>query len=143
MENKDIRWIQRFQNYRKALASLSEAVEIDIELMSHLEKAGLIQMFEMTYELAWKTLQDFLRERGNPDIAGGPAVIIAKALEEGYIKDEDGWMELKKSREMTSHTYDEEAANEIAINIIEEYHGLFIQLETRLQLEKISQEKLG
>src|SRR5450759_1547442 len=108
MENKDIRWIQRFQNYRKALASLSEAVEIDIELMSHLEKAGLIQMFEMTYELAWKTLQDFLRERGNPDIAGGPAVIIAKALEEGYIKDEDGWIELKKSREMTSHTYDEE-----------------------------------
>ena len=58
-------------------------------------------------------------------------------MEEGYIKDEDGWTELKKSREMTSHTYDEETANEIAINIIEEYHGLFIQLETRLQLEKI------
>jgi nucleotidyltransferase substrate binding protein (TIGR01987 family) len=143
MENKDIRWIQRFQNYRKALASLSEAVEIDVDLLSHLEKAGLIQMFEMTYELAWKTLQDLLRDRGNPDIAGGPSVIFAKAFEEGYIKDEDGWMELKKSREMTSHTYNEEAANEIAKNIIEEYHGLFIQLETRLQLEKITHEKQG
>jgi nucleotidyltransferase substrate binding protein (TIGR01987 family) len=97
----------------------------------------------MTYELAWKTLQDFLRDRGNPDIAGGPAVIIAKAIEEGYIKDEESWKELKKSREMTSHTYDEATANEIAGNIVEVYHSLFIQLETRLQLEKINQEKQG
>jgi nucleotidyltransferase substrate binding protein (TIGR01987 family) len=143
MENKDIRWIQRFNNYRKALARLTEAVDINVELMSTLEKAGLIQLFEMTYELAWKTLQDFLRDRGNPDIAGGPAVIIAKAIEEGYIKDEESWKELKKSREMTSHTYDEATANEIAGNIVEVYHSLFIQLETRLQLEKINQEKQG
>jgi nucleotidyltransferase substrate binding protein (TIGR01987 family) len=144
MESKDIRWIQRFNNYRKALARLNEAIQLGEERpLSDLEEQGLIQGFEFTFELAWKTLQDFLRDRGHPDIAGGPAVIIAKAVEEGYIINEENWKELKKSREMTSHSYDEEIANEIAENIVELYHGMFIQLETRLQVEKINQEKQG
>jgi len=140
MQHKDIRWIQRFSNYRKALKKLSQAVAMDYETLSELEIEGLIQRFEYTYELAWKTLQDFLRERGYPDIKG-PSPVIDQALSDGFIKDEDNWKELKKSREMTSHTYDEDKANAIAENIVHVYHGLFIQLETRLQLEKINQEK--
>lgn len=50
---------------------------------------------------------------------------------------------MTKSRNKTSHTYDEEIAAEVAGNIIEEYHGLFILLENRLQVEKINQEKQG
>lgn len=144
MESKDIRWIQRFHNYRKALAVLSNAIQLSEERqLSDLEQQGLIQAFEFTYELAWKTLQDILREKGHPDLNGGPAVVISKAVEDGYIKDEEAWKELKKSREMTSHTYDDETADEIAENIINEFHGMFIQLETRLQLEKINQENQG
>jgi hypothetical protein len=55
----------------------------------------------------------------------------------------EGWKAIKKSREMTSHTYNAETADEIAENVIDWYHSLFIQLETRLQLEKINQEKQG
>jgi len=65
MEDKDIRWTQRFSNYRKALAKLSAAVvNEDVDSYSDLEKEGLVKRFEYTYELAWKTLQDFLREKG-------------------------------------------------------------------------------
>jgi nucleotidyltransferase substrate binding protein (TIGR01987 family) len=144
MENSDVRWIQRFQNYRKALVRLNDAVQLSEERkLSDLEQQGLIQGFEFTFDLAWKTLQDFLREKERPNSNGGPSVIIKQALEDGYIKNEESWKALKKSREMTSHDYDEEMANEIVRNIVDVYLGLFIQLETRLQLEKINQEKQG
>ncbi|MBP1593226.1 MAG: nucleotidyltransferase, partial [Bacteroidetes bacterium] len=102
---------------------------------------GLIQGFEFTFDLAWKTLQDILRERNNPDANGGPNAIINYSLENGYIKDYEGWKAMKKSRDLTSHSYDEETADDIADKIVDQYHGLFILLETRLQLEKINQEK--
>lgn len=141
MDNKDIRWMQRFYNYRKALAKLCEAG--DKIVMTDLEQEGLIKRFEYTYELAWKTLQDLLREKGSPNSNGGPSVIIKQAFTEGYIASESQWKELKTSREMTSHTYNDETANEIAENIVETYIDLFLQLETRLQLEKLNQEKQG
>lgn len=144
MPNEDIRWIQRFSNYRKALARLADAVELTEEReLSDLEQQGLIQGFEFTFDLAWKTLQDILRERNNPDINGGPNVIITYAIDNGYIFDYEAWKAMKKSRDLTSHSYNEETADDIADKIINQYHGLFIQLETRLQLEKINQEKNG
>lgn len=142
MANEDIRWIQRFNNYRKALARLGEAVELAEEReLSDLEQQGLIQGFEFTFDLAWKTLQDFLRENKRPNDNGGPNVIINQSLEDGIIKGEEQWKAMKKSRDLTSHSYDEVTADDIAENILDTYYNLFIQLETRLQLEKINQEK--
>jgi nucleotidyltransferase substrate binding protein (TIGR01987 family) len=142
MANQDIRWIQRFNNYRKALARLGEAVALAKERdLSDLEQQGLIQGFEFTFDLAWKTLQDYLRYHERPNNNGGPNVIIEQALEDGIIKGEEAWKAMKKSRDLSSHSYDEATADDIAKNILETYQGLFIQLETRLQLEKINEEK--
>lgn len=142
MANEDIRWIQRFNNYRKALARLGEAVQLAEEReLSDLEQQGLIQGFEFTFDLAWKTLQDFLRENKRPNDNGGPNVIITQSLEDGIIKGEEQWKAMKKSRDLTSHSYDGDTADDIAENILDMYYNLFIQLETRLQLEKINQEK--
>jgi nucleotidyltransferase substrate binding protein, HI0074 family len=144
MSNEDVRWIQRFSNYRKALVRLANAIALTEEReLSDLEQQGLIQGFEFTFDLAWNTLQDILRERNNPDTNGGPNVIITYSFENGYIKDYEGWKAMKKSRNLTSHSYDEVTADDIADKIVNEYHGLFIQLETRLQVEKINQEKNG
>ncbi len=142
MANVDIRWIQRFNNYRKALKRLNEAVVLAAERdLSDLEQQGLIQGFEFTFDLAWKTLQDYLRHHKRPNDNGGPNVIINQALADGLIKGEAEWKAIKKSRELTSHSYDGDTADEIAKNILDTYHSLFIQLETRLQLEKINEEK--
>ena len=73
MANEDIRWIQRFNNYRKALAKLCEAVALAEERdLTDLEQQGLIQGFEFTFDLAWKTLQDYLRHHKRPNDNGGP-----------------------------------------------------------------------
>ena len=140
MENKDIRWIQRFSNYRKALARLVEAVNLhhDREL-NDLEKQGMIKAFEFTFELAWNTLQDFIRDRIDPAISGGPNVIISRALAEEIISDEENWKAMHQFRKNSAHTYNAETADEIIEEIVSVYQELFIGLETRLQLEMLKQ----
>ena len=129
---EDIRWEQRFMNFKKALARLQMVQASDLASLSDLEKEGLIQRFEYTYELSWKTLQDFLRYKGYTDFANAT---LSLALQDGYITDADGWRKMKKSRELMSHTYDEGQADLIASDIIEIYTHLFTQLSIRLTKE--------
>ena len=141
MEKKDVRWLQRFSNLKKAFQKLKEAAESDS--LSELEREGLIQRFEYTYELAWKTLQDLLEAKGYIDIKG-PTPVLQQSFQDGYIVDGDGWMKLKKSRENTSHTYNKEVAEEIVATIISSYFRLFVELILRLEHEAdgTKQEKL-
>jgi nucleotidyltransferase substrate binding protein (TIGR01987 family) len=102
MENQDVRWKQRFDNLKKAFAQLEKAVQQGE--FNELERQGLIKAFEYTYELAWNTLKDFLMEKGNKDLMGSKDTIrLAFQLE--LIDDGDLWMEMVKSRNLTSHTY--------------------------------------
>ncbi|TKT85705.1 HI0074 family nucleotidyltransferase substrate-binding subunit [Dyadobacter frigoris] len=143
MANEDIRWIQRFSNYRKALARLSFAVNLTQEReLSRLEEQGLIQAFEFTFDMAWKSILDFIVERRYTGDRDKPIRIIVDAAERNLINEKD-WRAMYKSRNKTSHTYDEEIAEDVLKDILRTHFGLLIQLETRLQLEKINQEKNG
>jgi len=136
METKDIRWEQRFSNFKKALAKLGEvAAGKDLAGLSDLEKEGMIQRFEYTFELAWKTLQDLFEHKGYKDITG-PNPVLEQALKDGYIADERLWRNMKKSCELTSHTYNSDTANDIATNIVDVYYLLFTKLEQRLDEER-------
>lgn len=136
MEHKDKRWVQRFSIFKKALAKLGEVAGVkEIDRLSELEKEGMIHRFEYTFELSWKTLQDLLEYKGYQDIAG-PNPVLEQSLKDGYITDEKQWRNMKKSRELTSHTYNSETADEIADNIISAYYTLFLKLEQKLEDEK-------
>jgi nucleotidyltransferase substrate binding protein (TIGR01987 family) len=130
VDKKDIRWEQRFSNYQKALAQLQKF--IDKGILSELEKQGLIKAFEYTYELAWNTLKDFLEYQGQTNIYGSRDA-IRKAFELGLIDKGESWMDMLKSRDKTSHTYNEETAEEICRAVVDEYYLLFIQLKTKLE----------
>ncbi len=118
MVEKDIRWIQRFNNYKKAFNQLAEAVELmEKRELSRLEKQGVVQAFEYTHELAWKTLKDFLEMKGVLDLYGSRDV-TREAFKVGLIENGEVWMEMIKSRNLTSHTYDEETIEEI-VNLIQ------------------------
>lgn len=138
--NKDIRWIQRFSNYNKALETLSEAVELNEErTLSKLEKQGLIQSFEYTHELAWKIMQDFFVYQGNTELRGSRDA-TREAFKNDLITDGDNWMEMIKKRNLTSHTYNEETSEEIYENIIEDFHPLFVAFQTKMQELKEKEE---
>jgi nucleotidyltransferase substrate binding protein (TIGR01987 family) len=140
MESNDIRWEQRFSNYRKALAKLSDAVKkAKQEELSELEEEGLVQRFEYTFELAWKTLQDLLRYKGYIDISG-PNVVLNQAFVDGYIPNSLGWRSMKKSRELSAHTYNQETADEIVESIVDTYWDLLKELEERLEKERYGRQ---
>ena len=123
--SKDIRWIQRLSNYRKALSQLQEAAQLSqIRALSKLEKQGLIQCFEYTHELAWKTLKDFLESQGPVDLFGSKDV-IREAFKLGILTQGDVWMDMIKSRNQTSHIYDEKVVEEIASLILTNYFPEF------------------
>lgn len=143
MDSQDIRWIQRFNNYKKALKQLEEAVELMGEReLTNLEKQGVIQAFEYTHELGWKTLKDFLENRGNTNIYGSRDA-TKEAFNLGLIEDGEVWMQMIKSRNITSHTYDEGTATEIIILIKDFYYKAFEELKMKMnEFERKESNKL-
>jgi len=131
--NSDIRWQQRFVNFNKAFSQLERFMQE--ETLNEMEEQGLIKAFEYTYELSWKTLQDLLKDRGYTDVVG-PKPVIEQSFQDGYILDGKGWMRMHVSRNLTSHTYDEETAEEIVNSIRSEYFQLLKSLQMRLDEEK-------
>ncbi|WP_263079879.1 nucleotidyltransferase substrate binding protein [Endozoicomonas sp. Mp262] len=131
-EQQDVRWVQRFENFRKALASLKSAVELAQQrTLTDLERQGVIQGFEFTHELAWNTLKDFLTYQGINQIIGSRDATRA-AFKTELITEGDTWMDMIKSRNLTSHTYREEVAREIGQKILSQYYPAYVALEKTL-----------
>lgn len=130
---QDIRWLQRYDSFNRACARILEVTEsgISADDLSELEKEGLIQRFEYTFELAWKTLQDLLKHWGYQDISG-PNPVLQKAFETGILTGAERWRRMVKARNTTSHTYNEGDADEIVEMIFSEYSILLKNLDIRL-----------
>jgi nucleotidyltransferase substrate binding protein (TIGR01987 family) len=99
--------------------------------LSELEEQGLIKSFEYTFELAWKTLKDFLEYSGQSEIYGSRDV-IRKAFQLELIEDGDGWMDMLKSRNKTSHTCNEKTSKEVCSAVTSLYFELFCSLREKL-----------
>ena len=114
---EDIRWQQRFSNYRKALERLEDFLEPPA--LNECEQQGLIKAFENTYELAWNTLRDLLRSQVEAFLLGSRDTL--------------------RDRNLTSHTYNLATADAIAAQIIDCYLPCFQQLRTRLE-QRVQEE---
>jgi len=138
MTSQDIRWQQRFSNFERALKQIKNAAHLANErALSELEQQGLIQAFEFTHELAWKTLKDFLEFKGNQNIYGSKDA-TREAFKLGLIFNGEVCMDMIKNRNQTSHTYNEETANAIANAILSAYIDEFTSLQSRLNTLKNS-----
>ena len=137
MGNNDIRWQQRLQNFNRALGQLNNAVLLSQQRkLSDLEEQGLIQAFEFTHELAWNVMRDYFRYQGNDNIHGSRDA-SREAFQMQLISDGDGWMEMIKSRNQTSHTYNDETAAEIAERITSCYVRLFNDFKAKMESLKL------
>lgn len=134
MSNTDeIRWQQRLENFQKALAQLETACEKDE--YSDLERAGLVQMFEFSYELGWKTLKDLLFYEGYDEKT--PRAVIRRAFTANYFDEEDAelWLDALDKRNILSHTYEEEAAEE-AVELIRNQYAPMLRRVLNLLRKK-------
>ncbi|MCX8496074.1 MAG: nucleotidyltransferase substrate binding protein [Akkermansiaceae bacterium] len=130
MSSSDIRWIQRFENYTKAVAQMTRFIEKGD--LNEMEEQGLIQSFEYTYELAWNTLKDFFEDQAESNIFGSRDA-FRLAFKRGLIEEGEIWMDMIKSRALTSHTYNEDTAKAIAQSIRGAFFPEFVKLQARLE----------
>ena len=131
MSNLDeARWMQRLESFENALSQLTDACAITE--YSDLERAGLVQTFEFSFELAWNTLKDLLFFEGYNEKT--PRSIIRKSFEAGYLGEDDSeaLLDALDKRNLLSHTYRKELALEAEALIRNSYHPALLQLRSTL-----------
>ena len=135
MENKkETRWKQRFINFEKAYQLLERTLRIPNP--SEAEKGGVIQFYEVCFELSWKILKDYLESEGF--VTKSPKATIKQAFQVEIIDNGDVWISALTDRNLTSHTYDETTTNEIIEKIKEQY---FSEIEKLYQFLKKENEQ--
>jgi len=130
-EFKDIRWKQRFENFHKVYILLQKYS--DKEDLSELEQAGIIQFFEMTFELAWKVLKDYLESDGY--MVKSPRETIKQAFQNEIINDGHIWMEALSARNLTTHTYDQKLIKKLIDDIVKVYFPELSKMHDKLEKE--------
>ena len=126
---KDIRWKQRFQNFEKAYLFLKKGTEL--LSLDDLQAAGLIQSFEFTFELSWKTLKDYLEEMGIS--LKFPREVLKRAFQSELIEDGALWLEMLEKRNELTHTYDEVQTRKAVQKIRERYFPALHQVYEKLR----------
>ena len=130
--NQDIRWKQRFQNYEQAFHRLSRAIEIvRITPDDDLLQSGLVQTYEYTFELAWKTLKDYLEMEGF--LLRSPRETIRQGFQSGYITNAEDWLQALADRNLTVHIYDDEIIVRVLRDIYERYFFILQEFYTNFK----------
>jgi nucleotidyltransferase substrate binding protein (TIGR01987 family) len=124
--SKDVRWIQRFQNYKRAFSLLNQTLEDEsTDSYSELECCGIIQRFEFTFELGWKTFKDYLEYSGIKVEESTPRKVIKECAENGIFLsasvNPEVYIKMMLERNALSHVYDEERFNSALVNIKDIY----------------------
>ena len=128
---KEIRWKQRFENFDKSYKLLKKYS--NQEITTELERAGIIQFFEMTFELAWKVLKDYLESEGY--MVKSPRETVKQAFQIGLIDNGHIWIDALSNRNLTTHTYDEELATKMTSEILNAYLPELDKLYNKLSEE--------
>ncbi len=114
--------LQKIEHYINALGQLEQAAEIYGKApQDELYRDGLIQRFEFTVELAWKSIKDYLEDQGSTISIATPRAILKEAFAAGIIQDADVWNQILTARNVTSHVYDEKTADDVASQICSEF----------------------
>ncbi len=130
---KSERWKQRLVSFEKSLNKVLEITDnIDLASLSEIERDSLIKRFELTFELSWNVLKDFLELQVETGLFGSRNT-FQTAFRRGLIGDGEKWMQMIESLIMAAHVYDEEKAVEIAVRIYDRYIYLFKKLSKSME----------
>lgn len=117
----DTRWKQRFENFKRAFLLLRDGIEPGVSNLSQLEREGIVQRFEYTFELAWKTLKDFLEAEGVVVTPSTPRQVLKEAFKAKILEDGQLWIDMLDHRNLLSHRYDGRSFDEASAAIEQQY----------------------
>ena len=134
---QEIRWKYRFLNFSRAYSLLREALETDIEELNQLEREGIIQRFEYTFELAWQLLKDRMENDGVVISPVAPRNVISEAVAAGMINDGETWVDMLIDRNKMAHTYNFSTFESVILNIQGRYLSILNAIYQRLAEEML------
>ena len=124
-----IRWHERFDNFKLALANINETNDcIQQNGLNKIYTMALIQAFKIVFELAWKTMKDYLEYEGIK--TDTPRQTIKTAFLRNLIPDGQIWIDMMEARNKTSHTYNESLAKSLTNEITDKFLPALNNLET-------------
>ncbi len=135
--SSDIRWKQRFDNFDRAFVLLREVYDRKLDTLSRLEKEGAIQRFEVAFELAWKTIKDYLEESGVVVNPVTPRNVIKEAFTARLLDDADVWIGMMLHRNLLSHTYDIKVFEMVLQALAERYFPAFDRLHESFLMKRL------
>lgn len=134
----DIRWQQRLTNFERALRLLREAMANGPEALNQLEKEGVIQRFEYCFELAWKTVKDYMEASGVVFDVVMPRQVIKDAFAAKVLEDGATWIAMLDHRNLLAHTYNPAVFEQAVDAIHQRYLPQLQELHRFLQQEATS-----
>ena len=134
---QEIRWKYRFLNFSRAYSLLREALETDIEELNQLEREGIIQRFEYTFELGWQLLKDRMENDGVVISPVAPRNVISEAVAAGMINDGETWVDMLIDRNKMAHTYNFSTFESVILNIQGRYLSILNDIYQRLAEEML------
>lgn len=133
----DVRWKQRFDNFDRAFVLLREVCERGVASLSQLEREGAVQRFEFAFELAWKTLKDYLEEHGVIVDPVTPRNVIKQAFAAKLLDDGQVWIDMMLHRNLLSHTYDFKTFEAVLQMVEQRYFSAFDRLHEFFVLQRM------
>lgn len=114
--------MKRFEERKQDLANATERLKEALEQEeSDLMIDGVLHRYEFTFELAWKTLKDYLEYLGITMNTGSPREVIKESFAHNLIQDGETWIKMMLARNSLSHLYDEETSRQVYKEIKNEY----------------------
>lgn len=124
------RYDERKQDYHNSVLRLQKAIKPD---PTTLEIDGILHRFEFTFELAWKTLKDYLEYMGFIEKIGSPREVIQTAFKQGVIQNGEEWIDMMLSRNALSHLYDEKESRKIYKKVQSKYILILKDLDNKFE----------
>ena len=134
---EEIRWRYRFRNFSRAYSLLREALESQIEELTQLEREGVIQHFEFTFELSWQLLKDRMEYDGIAVSPTTPRNVIREAVSTGLVDNGETWIDMLTDRNKMSHTYNFATFEDVIRNIQCRYLAILDDLYRSLAEEAL------
>lgn len=125
--------MKKYENFKAALNNLKDIYDYE-EPYSNVETAGIVGLYEICFEQAWKAMKEILENNGYAEGAtGSPKTILKTAFSAGMITDESLWLDALVSRNNVAHAYNQDIAMDIINRTKECYYDMFVELSQTLE----------
>lgn len=124
--------MKKFENFRNAFTNLNDIYAYDPPY-SNVEMTGLVGLYEICFEQAWKAMKEILEQQGfAKEKTGSPRIVLKTAFSAGMVRDEEAWLKALQARNNVAHSYNREIALDIICQTKKIFYPMFEELLSEL-----------